>query len=36
MLDGVSAEVNPGSMLSHEQALISLRRYCQEAMPHFK
>ncbi|HKM72615.1 MAG TPA: hypothetical protein VJX94_21570 [Stellaceae bacterium] len=35
-LDGVSAEINPGSLLNHEQAMNSLRLYCQEVMPHFK
>lgn len=35
-LDGVSAEINPGSMLSHEQVIKSLRLYCQQVMPHFK
>lgn len=35
-LDGVSAEINPGSLLSHEQVLNSLRLYIQEVMPHFK
>jgi hypothetical protein len=36
VLDGVSAEINPGTILSHEQALNSLRLYCQEVMPYFK
>ncbi len=35
-LDGVSAEINPGSMLSHEQVMASLRLWCQEVMPRFK
>jgi alkanesulfonate monooxygenase SsuD/methylene tetrahydromethanopterin reductase-like flavin-dependent oxidoreductase (luciferase family) len=35
-IDGVSAEINPGSHLSHEQVLRSLRLYCQEVMPRFK
>src|ERR1700722_17862399 len=35
-LAGVSAEINPGSMLSHAQVLESLRLYIQEVMPHFK
>ena len=35
-LDGVSAEINPGSLLNHEQVMSSLRLYCQEVMPHFK
>jgi alkanesulfonate monooxygenase SsuD/methylene tetrahydromethanopterin reductase-like flavin-dependent oxidoreductase (luciferase family) len=35
-LAGVSAEINPGSLLSHEQVMESLRLYIQEVMPHFK
>ncbi len=35
-LDGVSAEINPGSMLSHEQVMASLRLWCQRVMPRFK
>ena len=35
-LDGVSAEINPGSMLSHEQVMNSLRLWCEEVMPRFK
>lgn len=35
-LDGISAEINPGSLLSHEQVMNSLRFYCQEVMPQFK
>jgi alkanesulfonate monooxygenase SsuD/methylene tetrahydromethanopterin reductase-like flavin-dependent oxidoreductase (luciferase family) len=35
-LAGVSAEINPGSLLNHEQVMNSLRLYCQEVMPHFK
>ena len=35
-LDGVSAEINPGSLLNHEQVMKSLRLYCQEVMPQFK
>ena len=35
-LSGVSAEINPGSMLSHDQVMESLRLYIQEVMPHFK
>ncbi len=33
---GVSAEINPGSLLSHEQVLRSLQLYCREVMPRFK
>ena len=35
-LAGISAEINPGSLLSHEQVMESLRLYIQEVMPHFK
>ncbi len=35
-LDGVSAEINPGSMLSHAQVMASLRLWCREVMPRFK
>jgi alkanesulfonate monooxygenase SsuD/methylene tetrahydromethanopterin reductase-like flavin-dependent oxidoreductase (luciferase family) len=35
-LAGVSAEINPGSMLSHEQVMSSLKLYIQEVMPNFK
>jgi len=35
-LAGVSAEINPGSLLSHEQVMESLRLYIQQVMPNFK
>ena len=35
-IDGVSAEINPGSMLSHEQVMRSLRLWCEDVMPRFK
>jgi len=35
-LAGVSAEINPGSMLSHDQVMRSLKLYIQDVMPHFK
>jgi alkanesulfonate monooxygenase SsuD/methylene tetrahydromethanopterin reductase-like flavin-dependent oxidoreductase (luciferase family) len=35
-LAGVSAEINPGSLLTHEQVMNSLRLYIDEVMPHFK
>jgi len=35
-LAGISAEINPGSMLSHAQVMSSLRLWCQEVMPRFK
>src|SRR5665213_360252 len=31
-LAGVSAEINPGSLLSHEQVMESLRLYIQEVL----
>jgi hypothetical protein len=34
-LEGVSAEINPGSLLNHRQVMNSLRLYCQ-VMPQFK
>jgi alkanesulfonate monooxygenase SsuD/methylene tetrahydromethanopterin reductase-like flavin-dependent oxidoreductase (luciferase family) len=35
-LAGVSAEINPGSLLRHDQVMSSLRLYIEEVMPHFK
>jgi hypothetical protein len=35
-LAGISAEINPGSMLSHAQVMASLRLWCQDVMPRFK
>jgi alkanesulfonate monooxygenase SsuD/methylene tetrahydromethanopterin reductase-like flavin-dependent oxidoreductase (luciferase family) len=35
-LAGVSAEINPGSLLRHDQVMESLRLYIQEVMPAFK
>ena len=35
-LDGISAEINVGSLLSHDQVMRSLRLYCQDVMPRFK
>jgi hypothetical protein len=32
-IDGVSAEINSGSMLSHAQVMAPLRLWCQEVMP---
>ena len=29
-------EINPGSLLNHEQVMNSLRLYCQEVMPQFR
>jgi alkanesulfonate monooxygenase SsuD/methylene tetrahydromethanopterin reductase-like flavin-dependent oxidoreductase (luciferase family) len=33
---GISAEINPGSMLSHAQVMNSLRLWCQDVMPRFR
>jgi alkanesulfonate monooxygenase SsuD/methylene tetrahydromethanopterin reductase-like flavin-dependent oxidoreductase (luciferase family) len=35
-IDGVSAEINPGSMLTHDQVMASLRLWCERVMPRFK
>ena len=35
-LDGISAEINIGSLLTHTQVMNSLRLYCQEVMPRFR
>ena len=35
-LAGISAEINPGSLLNHKQVMNSLRLYCLEVMPQFK
>jgi hypothetical protein len=35
-LAGISAEINPGGMLSHAQVMSSLRLWCQEVMPRLK
>ncbi|MBV8492857.1 MAG: LLM class flavin-dependent oxidoreductase, partial [Alphaproteobacteria bacterium] len=35
-LAGISAEINPGSMLTHAQVMSSLRLWCCEVMPRFK
>ena len=35
-LAGVSAEINPGSLLSHDQVMRSLQLYITEVMPRFK
>jgi alkanesulfonate monooxygenase SsuD/methylene tetrahydromethanopterin reductase-like flavin-dependent oxidoreductase (luciferase family) len=35
-IDGISAEINIGSLLPHDQVMRSLRLYCQEVMPRFK
>jgi alkanesulfonate monooxygenase SsuD/methylene tetrahydromethanopterin reductase-like flavin-dependent oxidoreductase (luciferase family) len=35
-LDGVSAEINPGGLLNHQQVMNSLRLYCQQVMAQSK
>ncbi|HTR83824.1 MAG TPA: LLM class flavin-dependent oxidoreductase [Reyranella sp.] len=35
-LDGILAELNPGSLIPHEQVMTALRLLCQEVMPKFK
>jgi alkanesulfonate monooxygenase SsuD/methylene tetrahydromethanopterin reductase-like flavin-dependent oxidoreductase (luciferase family) len=35
-IDGISAEINVGSLLTHEQVMRSLRLYCQQVMPRFR
>ena len=35
-LDGILAELNPGSRIPHEQVMTALRLLCQEVMPRFK
>ncbi len=35
-IDGISAEINIGSLLTHDQVMRSLRLWCQEIMPRFK
>lgn len=35
-LDGILAELNPGSRIPHQRVMEALRLLCQEVMPHFK
>ena len=35
-LDGILAELNPGSLIPHERVMNALRLLCQEVMPRFK
>jgi alkanesulfonate monooxygenase SsuD/methylene tetrahydromethanopterin reductase-like flavin-dependent oxidoreductase (luciferase family) len=35
-LDGILAELNPGSLIPHEQVMTALRLLCLEVMPKFK
>lgn len=35
-LDGILAELNPGSLIPHERVMTALRLLCEEVMPKFK
>src|SRR5258708_38939074 len=35
-LDGILAELNPGSLIPHERVMTALRLFCQVGMPRFK
>ena len=35
-LDGILAELNPGSLIPHERVMTALRLLCTEVMPAFK
>ena len=35
-LDGILAELNPGSLIPHERVMVALRLLCEEVMPRFK
>jgi alkanesulfonate monooxygenase SsuD/methylene tetrahydromethanopterin reductase-like flavin-dependent oxidoreductase (luciferase family) len=35
-LDGILAELNPGSLIPHDHVMTALRLLCQEVMPRFK
>jgi alkanesulfonate monooxygenase SsuD/methylene tetrahydromethanopterin reductase-like flavin-dependent oxidoreductase (luciferase family) len=35
-LEGILAELNPGSLIPHARVLEALRLLCQEVMPRFK
>jgi alkanesulfonate monooxygenase SsuD/methylene tetrahydromethanopterin reductase-like flavin-dependent oxidoreductase (luciferase family) len=35
-LDGVLAELNPGSLIPHGRVMTALRLLCEEVMPRFK
>jgi len=35
-LDGILGELNPGSLIPHEQVMTALRLLCEEVMPKFK
>ncbi len=35
-IDGILAELNPGSLIPHQRVMTALRLLCEEVMPHFK
>jgi hypothetical protein len=35
-LDGILAELNPGSLIPHQKVMTALRLLCEEVMPKFK
>ncbi len=35
-LDGILAELNPGSLIPHERVMTALRLLCEEVMPRFR
>ena len=35
-LDGILAELNPGSLIPHEREMTALRPQCEEVMSRFK
>src|SRR6185503_5174588 len=35
-LDGILAELNPGSLIPHQRVMTALRLLCEEVMPRFK
>ena len=35
-LDGILAELNPGSLIPHERVLAALKLLCHDVMPRFK
>ena len=35
-LDGILAELNPGSLIPHAQVMTALRLLCEEVMPRFR
>jgi len=35
-LDGILAELNPGSLIPHQQVMTALRLLCEQVIPAFK